>query len=139
MANSSTEPIYVDDLDSMLSYTGVWFTSTSSYNFQNSSHGTNTAGSSVRFEFKGSQISVYGSVDPSSQSACIRPPISTYVLDNMPMATFFAPTTESQLNNSLFYESPALVDGHHTLVITSASQNSLFWFDYIKYTPSGMC
>ncbi|KAH7906719.1 hypothetical protein BJ138DRAFT_1015774 [Hygrophoropsis aurantiaca] len=136
MVNLSATSVYVDDTDSALLYSGVWFTAPSS-DYQNSSHGTNTAGSSVSFQFTGTQVFVYGSIDPSNESACIRTPISTYTLDATPMTTFFAPIIDTKLNNSLFYESPVIDNGLHTLIITSASQNSLFWLDYIIYTPPG--
>ncbi|KAH7925589.1 hypothetical protein BV22DRAFT_1046689 [Leucogyrophana mollusca] len=135
MASSSSAPVYVDDRDPTLSYSGVWFTGTFTSDYQNSSHGTNTAGSSVSFSFTGTQVSVYGSVDPSN-SVCISSPISTYMVDNTSVTTYFALATETKLSNCLFFESPVLEGGLHSLVITSASQNGLFWFDYIQYTPS---
>jgi len=37
---------------------------------------------------------------------------------------------------NLFYESPILSDGEHTLLITNMGSGAL-WIDYIIYTPSG--
>lgn len=79
---------------------------------------------------QGTSIGVFGNYG-------IDRPQSTYVLDNASPVTFTAPNSTTQVYRQLFYQSPTLQDGGHSLVITFAGPpNAWFWLDYLQHTPS---
>lgn len=84
--------------------------------------------------FSGSGFAtVYGTISP--KGAGVPAPVSIYSLDDGSPATFTASQESTTLYSQIFYESPPLQDGSHTLVITSTVENSFFWLDFITVTP----
>lgn len=83
----------------------------------------------------GTSISVYGSIPPNNTA------ISTYTIDLSAPVTFTNPNLTQYTSRQLFFESPVLQDGSHTLtVIAPDSVIGLpwtpVWFDYLTYIPS---
>jgi len=64
------------------------------------------------------------------------PPVSTYVVDGSSPVTYPGPVPSLTLFNQLFYQSPTLDDGDHTLVVRFETQSGWLWLDYFIYTPS---
>ncbi|KIK83955.1 hypothetical protein PAXRUDRAFT_832016 [Paxillus rubicundulus Ve08.2h10] len=127
----------VDDRDPWITYTGDWFLGGESPEYQNTTHGTTTAGSSASFNFTGTSVGVYGTVGSTQfYHVDVGSPISIYNLDHFPAVSFYAPALNSASYHYQFYISPPLNDTIHYLVITSVNMSSVLWLDYLQYTPS---
>lgn len=61
-------------------------------------------------------------------------PISSYALDGT-TSIYAAERFEQPVYGQLFYNSPTLDDGEHTLVVTNMGSGAL-WIDYVVYAPS---
>lgn len=85
--------------------------------------------------FVGTSVSVLGTIPSQSESL---PSTSTYVLDNNPSTRFtFTPTLgQAPVYQQLFYQSPTLPDGAHSLTIQSTTNGSWFWLDAIVITAT---
>ena len=62
-------------------------------------------------------------------------PRSSYLLDASSPSIYAAEKTKVPLFQNLFFHSPTLSDGEHTLVVTNLGTGAL-WIDYFIYTPS---
>ena len=103
-------------------------------------------GSSVQFKFRGmfsvsclhlpaltrprsgTSVAVYGTVKTDT-------PSSAYTLDGTSNSFYVAPKSKTTVYQTLFYQSPILADGEHTLLVTNLGTGTL-WIDYLLYTPS---
>ncbi|KAF9458137.1 hypothetical protein BDZ94DRAFT_1271524 [Collybia nuda] len=130
--------IIVDDHDrSRIRYAGgTWFAAGSPNEYAQTTFGTRDAGSRATFVFSGSSVKVYGTVPEIGVSSIA--PISTYSVDGSSSTTFAPSLGSSPEYRKLFYASPPLKDGEHTLVITSIVKDCFFWLDYIEYTPTSL-
>ncbi|KIM91333.1 hypothetical protein PILCRDRAFT_810598 [Piloderma croceum F 1598] len=128
-----TKITIVDDRDPQLKYTGSWVLEGANGEFDQTSHGSTTLGSQVTFTFHGTSIAVVGTIQPTGPTG---PPKSNYTIDSSPTVTFTAPSTTTAIFQVVYYESPTLENGEHTLIITDARASSPFWIDYILYTRS---
>ncbi|KAF9242625.1 hypothetical protein BU15DRAFT_43706 [Melanogaster broomeanus] len=127
----------VDDRDPRITYTGTWFLAGGFPEYDNTTHGAPTAGSSASFNFTGTTVSVFGTVGPvDANNYTIGPSISMYTLDHFLPVTFVEPALNSASYHYQFYTSPPLDDGLHHLIITSVNMSSVLWLDYLQYTPS---
>lgn len=126
--NSTT--LIVDDSDAtQITYTGDWFASTSPSEFNHTSHGTRDEGATATFVFNGTGVAVFGTIEPTDGN-----PTSTYVIDGSIIpSTFTANSTSTPLYQQLFYKSPTLQAGQHTLVVTSTG-DPIFSIDFISYS-----
>jgi len=91
--------------------------------------------SGFRFTFNGTSISVYGCVLPNNTA------VSTYMFDNETLVPFTNNYSAEYSSQQLFYHSPSVPYGEHTLVVTAPdSAPGLPWttycFDYLAYTSS---
>lgn len=83
----------------------------------------------------GTSIAVYGTLIHTTREV-----VSTYTLDASRPATFTAPHWTPPPNAStsraqqLFFRSPVLPDGRHTLLVTGVVADSGFWVDYFNVT-----
>ncbi|KAI0831300.1 hypothetical protein BC628DRAFT_1415820 [Trametes gibbosa] len=95
--------------------------------------GCNASGASVVFKFNGSNISVFGSVVDSQGGD---PPASVFRVDEGSPTTFTATQTVGRSDDVLFFSSPPLPLGNHTLTIniTHASASAPFYLDYMQYS-----
>ncbi|KAI0720327.1 hypothetical protein C8T65DRAFT_634127 [Cerioporus squamosus] len=92
------------------------------------------------FRFHGTHVQVYGTIlVPTVTGATVQ---SAYALDNNGTTPFSSASVASALiqevDDQLFFDSGALSDGDHVLVInvTTASSGAPYLLDYIKYTAT---
>ena len=76
----------------------------------------------------GTSVYVYGTVAPTTV-----PAVTNYTIDGGVPFNFVAPIVDFAAGDVCFYQSPNLVDGVHTLVITNLADDAAFWFDYLSY------
>lgn len=76
----------------------------------------------------GTSVAVYGTVGLDS-------PTSAYLLDGGSPSLYAPGKSNTMVYQHLFYQSPTLANGEHTLLITDAGSGML-WIDYLSYTPS---
>ncbi|KAJ7119036.1 hypothetical protein C8R44DRAFT_789889 [Mycena epipterygia] len=122
-----------DDTEPQLRYFGTWFLGGSPNEFNSTAHGTREPGASVEFLFTGTSVEVRGSVSQAGLGAPT--PISTYVLDGGLPVTFSPTQTAAAQFNQIFFQSQ-VPNGTHSLSITSAVDQSLFWLDSIVVTTA---
>ena len=67
-------------------------------------------------------------------------PSTSYAIDGKVLSNYTAPTVESGTFESdvLYFTSPTLDQGKHTLTITNLNGTApnVFWLDYILYAPT---
>ncbi|KAF8064349.1 hypothetical protein FPV67DRAFT_216406 [Lyophyllum atratum] len=125
--------VRVDDRDSSIHYLGGnWSLEGVKEEYLGTTHGTKEAGAQISFTFEGSAIGVYGTITNTRRIAAV----SNYVIDGQSMFTLTAQPHTPILHQSLFYQSPKLGDGEHTLVVTSTVADSAFYFDFFDITPN---
>ena len=78
---------------------------------------------------------MYGSVPPNNTA------FSTYTIDTASLVTFTNPNITQYTSRQLFYQSPDLDDGEHTLAVNAPDTvigdgASQFYFDFLTYVPS---
>ncbi|KAI0918323.1 hypothetical protein AcW1_009763 [Taiwanofungus camphoratus] len=129
MSHNGPTLLTIDDTSSRLIYRGSWVESGSSNEYNSTTHGTGTAGSSVDFVFNGTFVAVYGTVGTTRSN-------STYVLDGSPPVSFVAPKPPSPVYREAFFSSSVLSAGLHTLNVTAMGEGSYFWLDYLQYTST---
>ncbi|KAF7966494.1 hypothetical protein HWV62_38136 [Athelia sp. TMB] len=115
----------------MTTYSGDWVTSGSiegEQTYDGTLHGTSTIGAEITFSFTGTSVYVYGTVAPTTV-----PAVTNYTIDGGVPFTFVAPIVDFAAGDFCFYQSPNLVDGVHTLVITNNANDVAYWFDYLTY------
>ncbi|KAI9062103.1 hypothetical protein FKP32DRAFT_1612768 [Trametes sanguinea] len=125
VAPSSTL-LRIDDSSSELQYSGEWSQAGNSLDYQSTSHASSSVGSSVKFTFNGTYITVYGSVGANGST-------SSYTLDDAsPVSKSVQPVVPPQYNWPFFFPESPLQPGLHELVI--AVEGGTFNLDYIEYT-----
>lgn len=63
--------------------------------------------------------------------------MSSYALDDSTPAIFNHSAPPATTYHNLFYASPTLQLGEHSLVITFIGNNSELWLDYLQYEVPG--
>lgn len=154
MAQYNSTALIVDDHDSSIHFSPGWDPMISSpAEFDSTKTGASSAGLTATFTFTGvfvlyhwfyssfifytgTGVEVYGSlgsIDVHGQ------PVTTYNVDGQ-TSTYTAPIVPPGLayTHIMFYQSPSLDPGQHTLVITNTNGTKpcVYWLDYIVYTPS---
>ncbi|EKM59919.1 uncharacterized protein PHACADRAFT_206139 [Phanerochaete carnosa HHB-10118-sp] len=130
----------VDDRDPNISYSQGWLQVTTSAEYNDTKTGADEAGMTAIYVFNGTGIEVYGSLGSYDVYGV---PVSSYEIDGFPdtLVEYTAPliTPGTFAAHVLFYRSPPLQPAEHTLVITNINGTapSVYWLDYILYTPSG--
>ncbi|KAL7277128.1 hypothetical protein ACG7TL_008973 [Trametes sanguinea] len=125
-AAASSTLLRIDDSSPQLQYSGQWSQAGNSLDYQSTSHASSSAGSSVKFTFNGTYITVYGSVGPNGST-------SSYTLDDAsPVSKSVQPVVPPQYNWPFFFPESPLQPGLHELVI--AVEGGTFNLDYIEYT-----
>ncbi|KIP10380.1 hypothetical protein PHLGIDRAFT_115506 [Phlebiopsis gigantea 11061_1 CR5-6] len=87
-------------------------------------------GFSWRFSFTGVAIDVYGVLAPDPGV-----PSSLYTIDGGPGTPFVAPRVNATEANVLFFRSPPLAPGDHTIEVTITVTDAVYSLDYVLYTP----
>ncbi|KAJ7431634.1 hypothetical protein B0H11DRAFT_2129449 [Mycena galericulata] len=119
---------FIDDRDSRITYTPLWSFFGSDGDFQHTSQGSNAMGDSFSLAFEGKAVSFYGGITDLTMKALMS-------LDGGPPVVFAPTSAPPSLTNNLIFSSGDLADGNHTLVVTSAS-NATMWVDYFLIVPS---
>lgn len=139
----------IDDSNPAIEYTeGAWsgvdhaFTSTSN-EYNSTMHYTFASGTTIRYTFRGTGITVYGTINQPKNYGLA---VSTYRIDNNPAVSFNAsgevayPNQEVTFSHIPFYKSPTLSYGEHTILITisnvDSAANRRYIFDF--FTVTGM-
>ncbi|KIP07160.1 hypothetical protein PHLGIDRAFT_35564 [Phlebiopsis gigantea 11061_1 CR5-6] len=132
-----SETIIVDDSSLVgLAYAGTWTKGGSSSEYNSTTHGTKDKGATVTFKFTGTSLSVYGTIEVTTAQDV--PTITTYKLDAASAVTYTAPVVSAARYHQLFFQSPVLASGPHTLVITFTNANArTYWLDYLTYSVAG--
>ncbi|KAJ3520591.1 hypothetical protein NMY22_g12689 [Coprinellus aureogranulatus] len=123
----------VDDTSSSIKYTGYWETGKDGNSTVHSAWDPN---SEAIFSFKGTHVAVYGII-PDGDGEVVRVDFS---IDSGAAVPQTRRSGERKVMNELWWESDALPDGDHTLVMTylpAAGVDMDFRLDFIEYTPSG--
>ncbi|KAI0759984.1 hypothetical protein BD413DRAFT_617493 [Trametes elegans] len=104
-------------------------------------HRARAGGPSAVFTFTGSQVSVYGRIDPAASSADL--PLSLYSVGATKLQAFIpdaglAGTINKPVDGVAFFNSSVMPYSQYTLVInvTRASTAAPFYLDYIRYNTS---
>ncbi|KAH9480029.1 hypothetical protein JR316_0006626 [Psilocybe cubensis] len=136
----STQIILVDDRDSRLTYTSApqdnstssWSLEGNGQEFNETVTQTDRAQASVSLLFNGTSVSVWGTLS----STKFGPVQTSYQLDNLPIQNVTNTSTmDVDQFQVMFYQSPVLEPGIHSLVITNMVNGSLFRLDLLKITP----
>ncbi|PPQ69586.1 hypothetical protein CVT25_000960 [Psilocybe cyanescens] len=142
----SAEPrqIIIDDNDSSIVYSPNWTLESdgekdSAGNFgptlRSTLHGTSSNGT-FRYQFSGTQISVFGTTNVKNSSSGIVDPSWECLIDNNSIGS--TPPFLFIENNWNLCSADNLPSGTHTLTVNTFSHGRHFWFDYLQYTPSNV-
>ncbi|KAL1941412.1 hypothetical protein VTO73DRAFT_7229 [Trametes versicolor] len=99
-------------------------------------HVAREQGLSATLQFTGSQISVFGRVDPPQNGA--EPPLSLYSVGDTKLQAFIPDVVTASVDNVAFFNSSVMPYGVYTLTInvTRASTDSPFYLDYVQYNTT---
>ncbi|KAJ3541425.1 hypothetical protein NM688_g6084 [Phlebia brevispora] len=132
----------LDDRDPHIQYQSAWWNQTTYGAYLNTTKFTNMTGDTATVSFTGTQIAVYGVIEPPTASP---PPVirATFIVDGAQTTarnftfSYTSADTQVQFNVSL-YVSSVLTDGSHNLTITN--QGNCFWIDFcvIGTMPTGI-
>jgi len=131
-----TTPVLVyDDRDNSISYTGIWVQGGGPAEYRGTTSFVTNPGATASLTFVGSGVSVYGTVSPHGS---LYPPPCSYSIDGDSGTTLTATATNSTQYQLLFFQSPELTTGNHTLVITIIIEGvaqEAFFLDFFEVTP----
>ncbi|PFH49426.1 hypothetical protein AMATHDRAFT_4940 [Amanita thiersii Skay4041] len=129
--------IFIDDRDNNIMYAGGdWIAGFKQgiSEYKRTVHSTNHSGSRLAYAFRGTSISAFGTLGNLSNSSV--PPSGNFIIDNSPAVSFQTHPVDTTLYRQMFFQSPDLSDGLHTLLMTVSSDQVTFWLDYLMVTPS---
>ncbi|KAI0741197.1 hypothetical protein C8Q76DRAFT_710508 [Earliella scabrosa] len=94
------------------------------------------AGLSAVFSFTGSQVSVYGRVEPAANGG--QQPLSLYSVGSQKLQAYIPDDVTSPIDNVAFFNSTILPYGQYTLLINVSRVDSgtPYMLDYIRYNIS---
>ncbi|KAF4574349.1 hypothetical protein EYR40_005933 [Pleurotus pulmonarius] len=129
----SSKTIIVDSAEiSQIEYSAGWsFLPGNDNEYLHTVSYTTTKGAQFAFDFNGTSIKVYGSLSVRNEDIATLPNTS-YVLDGgLPIRFHGNPSAnDDHRYQQVFYSSPPLPYGNHSLVGTCADQGSNVWIDY---------
>ncbi|GJE97892.1 hypothetical protein PsYK624_141140 [Phanerochaete sordida] len=132
------QAVVVDNTSPQINYVTSWYNHTTTTPDYNSTTAYSAhPDSEFKFIFTGTSVSVFGCILANNTA------VSTYTLDaDAQSTTFTAQRGTAYLTRQLFFQSPNLEDGAHTLLVTAPASHvgqpwSTFCFDYLTYVPSG--
>ncbi|PVF98118.1 hypothetical protein CPB86DRAFT_388575 [Serendipita vermifera] len=126
--------IIVDDNESVVQYTGQWaLEGSAKYEYQGTTHKSNSTGNAAVLKFKGTTIDVFGTVRGSTDQVTS---LISFQIDDGDKGYFMSVNTEGALRPKYrLFARGTLPDGEHTLRVESLTSTE-FWLDYFIYTPS---
>ncbi|KAF8876573.1 hypothetical protein BD779DRAFT_1560127 [Infundibulicybe gibba] len=134
---------YIDDQDlTKVTYNGTWAQGGSPGDYKETVASSTHVGDSFTIDFKGTSITVFGTIDAASEGV-----VTTYSVDGASPANVTAPAVLSDTPQQQFWKSPALSLGQHKLLVTVGKVNDVIdpdspgegtvWFDYfLTFDPS---
>ncbi|KAI0347734.1 hypothetical protein BDW22DRAFT_14923 [Trametopsis cervina] len=126
--------VIVDDTSPLIQYNGRWSRAVDSAAYEGTLSRSSTTGSSATFSFVGNFVAVQGLVFFADVND---PPISTYSIDGQTPGIFI-PTLNQNNSIAPFFASPQLSSGNHTLKISVAAANSIFFLDAILFNATSV-
>ncbi|KAG8760032.1 hypothetical protein FRC14_004262 [Serendipita sp. 396] len=127
--------LIIDDSNTNIKYTpeNSWSSETLVGPFSNeygtSIHKSTTRGDTMEYTFEGVGISVYGTLNKATSQG---QPNIVFSIDNGSPASISAHNVGDEITSHiLFYQSPVLVNGTHTLKAISTGGGSAFYFDFL--------
>ncbi|KAG7089055.1 hypothetical protein E1B28_010765 [Marasmius oreades] len=128
----------VDDTDSRIQYTpkGAWRQDGVVGEFRQTSHVSDTSGSQMAFEFKGTKVAVYGTIGGTQPG--FRKTTYLFSIDNGNAVEFSPSSPQGDLAfHQNMFSSDTLQDGMHLLTMKVNMGNDVgLWFDYLEFMPS---
>ncbi|KAJ3504503.1 hypothetical protein NLJ89_g7906 [Agrocybe chaxingu] len=127
----------IDDTDPAIVYTnegidwGRYGDGTHEYN--NTATLSVKQGATARFTFEGSSVAVYGTVGVNDILA-----VSSYTIDGGSPVNYTMPRVSSNQYRHLFFQSPTLPRGTHTLVIQTLVDDGYYWLDFLTVTSEAV-
>ncbi|KAI0312173.1 hypothetical protein OF83DRAFT_1067645, partial [Amylostereum chailletii] len=123
--------IIVDDSYPNIAYSGQWYKEGSTNEYMKTTHGSacGAGGCTFTFSFLGAAVEVLGTTSAGQN------PVVQFHMDALPVSVYEQGATSDTTYGHLFYSSPTLDPGQHTLTATITNADTL-WVDYILYTPS---
>ncbi|KAJ7347246.1 hypothetical protein DFH08DRAFT_1080311 [Mycena albidolilacea] len=129
----------IDDRDPSVAYTGTWVPGGTTHEKDGTVSSSVKAGDHFSLPFTGTAIAVYGTFDASSAGVK-----TSYAIDGGSLITVTSSSSGSDSFQQLFWQSPAMPDGSHQLVVTMVSVNKAedgegtVWFDYFNVTTDAV-
>ncbi|KAF8064018.1 hypothetical protein FPV67DRAFT_1782385 [Lyophyllum atratum] len=124
----------IDDTDNRIIYAGAWLLSGEPDENQATAHGSADPGATATLTFTGSSIAVYGTITETRPGFGAR--LSTYTIDGANPVVFRPSPAANVLYKQLFFQSPTLGDGQHTLVVTAGAGDLPLWLDFFQVNSS---
>ncbi|EFI27467.1 hypothetical protein CC1G_15502 [Coprinopsis cinerea okayama7 len=121
-----------DDRDAAITYTGTWGQAGSDREFNSTTTWTVDDGATATINFVGTGISVYGTI---AGGIARRSPRSSYAIDDEDEVIFEGDPGLTVQYNQLFYQSPTLSEGEHTLTITNLATDGQLFLDVLMVEP----
>ena len=89
-----------------------------------------------RYVFSGSQVSVFGRVEPARNGS--QQPLSLYSVGSQNLQAFVAPDVATVQDNVVFFNSSIMPYDQYTLIInvSRASANAPYFLDYIRFNTT---
>lgn len=133
--------LIVDDTDTSVTYHGSWSTSPpkelkygySTPLYRDTAHWSSTVGDTIRYEFVGTSLSVYGLVVDTTSNIT-----ASYTIDGVTQSRGIPQGTFDSVPMTEFFHANDLAPGQHTLVVnlTDIKPSQAFGFDFIAYNSS---
>ncbi|KAF9254222.1 hypothetical protein L218DRAFT_951732 [Marasmius fiardii PR-910] len=113
---------------------GSWFYGGARGEYRGTTTGTFTQSASMRFDFNGTYIGVYGTV---SNDTRVQPPVCIFTLDDEITSTW-NPTLQPFIQmNQLMFEAKFLdPNRRHTMRMNATTAGAYTWVDYINILPT---
>ncbi|KAJ7636809.1 hypothetical protein FB45DRAFT_450136 [Roridomyces roridus] len=113
-----------------MQYSGSWNGGGQFIEFSGTTKWSSAQGSTAKYTFQGTQITVYASVAANSSSASM-----SFAVDNFTGSYSSTSAGGAALYHAPLWASPPLSDGQHTLVVTQdeAQASGVIFLDYLLY------
>ncbi|KAF7351992.1 hypothetical protein MVEN_01161400 [Mycena venus] len=129
--------VLIDDSDSLVQYNspGGWIVTGVVHEFELTTHASATPGDTATLAFKGTSISVYGSIADGESRL-------NFSIDGVVVGSYQAPEVDHAIHNLLFWTSPVLEEASHQLVVTVDQESSTdsshrgIFLDYFIYNTT---
>ncbi|KAJ7509087.1 hypothetical protein B0H11DRAFT_2432738 [Mycena galericulata] len=139
----ATNVAIVDDRDASITYAGPWLGGGKPEEFMRTTTHSETQGSAASFNFVGTSITVYGTVTAAPANIQSQFSLDFGIDNNSTLTGTYTPPSNmsADIHHTAFWESPALSNGTHTLVITQTAPqvtqvSGNIFLDYFMYNTT---